>query len=89
MVEPPTPGDTSAGGPAQEMRRNYALAAAQALVQYIAAGFRFAIRTVEPGERIAPAGEAKRVVFTLPDWNAYIAFLNTNFNAWWLRTRGR
>ena len=88
MVEPP-PGGGAAEGPAQQMRRNYALAAAEALVQYLAAGYRFAIRTVEPGQRIEPTGAGTRVVFTLPDWGAYVALLGARFNDWWLRTRGR
>jgi hypothetical protein len=98
MVEPPSRDDElppegapSAGAPegiAQRARRNYALAAAEALVQYLASGFRFGIRTVDAGERVEPAREGKRVIFTLPDWDAYSALLRSHLNSWWLRTRG-
>ena len=68
MVEPPASSGGAAEGTVRQIRRSYALAAAEALVQYLAAGYRFAIRTVEPGERIEPTRTGKRVVFTLPDW---------------------
>lgn len=96
MVDPPLPGqgmapqgDVGGGaeGTVQRMRRGYALAAAEALVEYLMKGFRFAIRTVGPGERIEPDRAANRVVFTLPDWAAYTSLLGARFNAWWQRTR--
>ena len=95
MVDGPLPGQgigpfgLGAEGTAGQLRRGYAVAAAEALVEYLVRGFRFAIRTVEPGERIEPARTGKRVIFTLPDWDAYTALLRSHLDAWWRRNRGR
>ena|SRR5688572_16603357 len=77
-----------AEGTAGQLRRGYAVAAAEALVQYLVRGFRFAIRTAEPGERIEPSREGKRVIFTLPDWDTYTSLLRSRLDAWWQKNRG-
>ena len=77
-----------AEGTAGQLRRGYAVAAAEALVQYLVRGFRFKIRTAEPGERIEPSRSGKRVIFTLPDWDAYTSLLRSHLDSWWQRNRG-
>ena len=83
------PRASGAEGTTAQLRRGYAVAAAEALVEYIVRGFRFAIRTADSGERVEPSGAGKRVIFTLPDWDVYTSLLRSHLDAWWRTHRGR
>lgn len=80
MTNPSDGNDANQGRTTPRLRRSYALAAIDALREYVRSRARFALRTLAPGERLG-AARNPRIVFTLPDWDTYSAMLRQRFNA--------